>query len=103
MFQLLKKLFGPKVDFKALVSSGAIILDVRTPEEFKNGHINGSVNIPVQILQGKIADLKKKGKPVVAVCRSGARSGMAVGVLRGAGLEAYNGGAWNRLEHELNS
>lgn len=103
MFQFLRKLFGPKADFKALVSSGAIVLDVRTPEEFKTGHIKGSVNIPVQVLQGKLADLKKKGKPIVAVCRSGARSGMAVNMLRGAGMEAYNGGAWNALEYELNA
>ncbi|TNE62282.1 MAG: rhodanese-like domain-containing protein [Bacteroidetes bacterium] len=102
MFGFLRKLlFGPKVDYKALVDAGAIILDVRTPEEFKSGHIKGSTNIPVQVLQGKIKDLQKKGKPIVAVCRSGARSGSAVRMLRAAGMEAYNAGPWNFLAADL--
>lgn len=101
MFNFLKNLFGPKADFKALVQNGAIILDVRTPEEFKNGHVEGSLNIPVQVLQGKIAELKKKGKPIIAVCRSGARSGTAAGMLKNAGIEAYNGGPWNSLKNAI--
>lgn len=99
MFNFLKKLFGPKADFNALVQNGAIILDVRTPEEYSGGHIQGSLNIPVQVLQGKIADLKQKGKPIIAVCRSGARSGVAAGMLKNAGIEAYNGGSWNSLKN----
>lgn len=101
MFGFLSKLFGPKTDFKALLEQGAVIIDVRTPEEFRGGHIQGSQNIPLQVLQAKIADLKKKAKPVIAVCRSGARSGMAVGMLKSAGIEAVNGGAWNALDHQL--
>lgn len=101
MFDFLKKLFGPKADFKALVQNGAIIVDVRTPEEYRDGHIDGSLNIPVQVIQGKIADLKKKGKPIIAVCRSGARSGMAAGILKNAGIEAYNGGPWNVLKNDI--
>lgn len=101
MFGLLQKLFGPKVDFKALAAAGAVIIDVRTPEEFRAGHIKQSVNIPLQVIAGKIADLKKKNKPIIAVCRSGARSGTAVGILKNAGMEAYNGGAWNALDYEL--
>lgn len=101
MFNFLQKLFGPKTDFKALVQNGAIIIDVRTPEEYRGGHIDGSLNIPVQVIQGKIADLKKKGKPIIAVCRSGARSGMAAGILKNAGIEAYNGGPWNVLNKDI--
>ncbi len=102
MFGFLKKLFGPKTDFKAIVERGAIILDVRTPEEYRQGHIEGSLNIPVQVIQGKVAELKKKGKPIIAVCRSGARSSMATGILKSAGIEAYNGGSLNALQSELN-
>lgn len=101
MFNFLNKLFGPKTDFNTLVQQGAIIVDVRTPEEFRGGHINGSLNIPVQLIASKVNDLKKKGKPVIAVCRSGARSGVATGILKNAGIEAYNGGAWNALEGML--
>ena len=45
MFGFLKNLFGPKADFKALVEAGAIIIDVRTPQEFDGGHIKTSKNI----------------------------------------------------------
>ena len=39
MFGFLKNLFGPKADFKALVASGAMIIDVRSPQEFDAGHV----------------------------------------------------------------
>ncbi|MEY3249723.1 MAG: hypothetical protein RL742_1766 [Bacteroidota bacterium] len=101
MFNFLKKLLGPSADYKALVAQGALIVDVRTLEEYKQGHIDGSMNIPLQTLPGKIADLRKKGKVIITVCRSGARSGAAVGMLKKAGLEAYNGGPWNRLQNQI--
>ncbi|MGI9160012.1 MAG: rhodanese-like domain-containing protein [Saprospiraceae bacterium] len=101
MFSFFKKLLGPSVNFKELVGQGALIVDVRTPEEYKQGHIDGSMNIPLQVLPGKIADLRKKGKTIITVCRSGARSGAAVGMLKKAGLEAFNGGPWNSLKNQI--
>lgn len=103
MFNILKQLFGlgPKVDFRSLVQSGAVILDVRTPAEFKSGHIKGAVNIPVDKLQASLAKVKAMNKPVIACCRSGSRSSMAVGILKSAGLEAYNGGPWNVLRSKI--
>jgi rhodanese-related sulfurtransferase len=101
MFDFLRKLFGPSINFKELVEQGALIIDVRTPEEYRQGHINGSLNIPLQVLPGKLKDLQKKGKTIIAVCRSGARSGTAVGILKNAGMEAYNGGPWNRLQNQI--
>ncbi len=101
MFSFFKKLLGPAVNYKELVEQGALIVDVRTPEEYKQGHIDGSMNIPLQVLPGKIADLRKKGKTIITVCRSGARSGAALGMLKKAGLDAYNGGPWNRLQNQI--
>lgn len=103
MLHILKQLLGlsPKVDFRGLVQNGAVILDVRTPSEFKAGHIKGAINIPVDKLQGNLAKVKSMGKPVIACCRSGSRSGMAVGILKQAGLEAYNGGPWNVLRSRI--
>lgn len=103
MLGFLKKLFGPKekVDFKALVAAGALVIDVRTPGEFKSGHIKGAINIPVDSIRTKVAELQKKGKPVITCCRSGARSGVAAGILRQQGIEAYNGGPWNILNLQL--
>lgn len=103
MLNILKQLLGlgPKVDFRGLVQKGAVILDVRTPAEFKAGHIKGAINIPVDKLQGNLAKVKSMDKPVIACCRSGSRSGMAVGILKQAGLEAYNGGPWNVLSSRI--
>jgi rhodanese-related sulfurtransferase len=101
MLGFLKKLMGQSTDYKALVSEGAIIVDVRTPAEFQGGHIKGSVNIPVDKIKSKTADLKSKGKPVITVCRSGSRSAMAKGILQSAGIETYNGGPWNSLKAKI--
>jgi len=102
---LLDILFGggakAAAQLKALYENGAVIVDVRTAEEFNAGHIKGSINIPLQVLTQKVAELKKKNKPVITVCRSGNRSGMAIGVLKQAGIEAYNGGPWNSLERQI--
>jgi phage shock protein E len=101
MFEFFKKLFGPQADFKALVASGAVIIDVRTSQEFNSGHIKSSKNIPLQTIQKAIPDLKKSGKAVITVCRSGSRSGMAKSILKSAGIEVYNGGPWNTLSSKI--
>lgn len=101
MFGFLKNLFGPKADFKALVEAGAMIIDVRTPQEFDAGHIKDSKNIPLQNFQKYIPELKKSGKPIITVCRSGSRSGMAKSILKSAGIETYNGGPWNVLRAKI--
>ena len=97
MFSFLKKLFGPGTDFKALKENGAIIIDVRTPQEFDHGHIQGSKNIPLDKIQREVKTIKSFNKPIITVCKSGARSGMAKSILKSAGVEVYNGGAWNVL------
>jgi rhodanese-related sulfurtransferase len=102
MLGFLKKLFGPSTDFKALMSSGAIIVDVRSPQEYKSGHIKGSRNIPLEQVKNKAAELKNIGKPIITVCRSGARSGMAKSILKSSGIDVYNGGPWNSLDNKIN-
>ena len=102
MFSFLKKLFGLGTDFKALAEAGAVIIDVRSPQEFDRGHIKGSKNIPVNIIQREVNSLRKLNKPVITVCQSGARSSMAKSVLKAAGIEVYNGGSWNGLRAKLN-
>jgi len=92
---------GPKVDYKELVSNGATILDVRSKAEFASGHGEGAINIPLDQLAGQMKKLPK-GKPVVACCLSGARSGRAVDMLKAEGIDAYNGGGWASLNSALN-
>lgn len=91
-----------KTNFKELYENGAIIIDVRTPGEFGSGNINGSINVPLDRVSNKIKDIKKKNKPVIAVCRSGMRSGQATSIMKQNGIEAYNGGPWTSLNSKLN-
>jgi rhodanese-related sulfurtransferase len=102
MLGIIKKLFGgSSVNYKELVTQGAVIIDVRTPAEYKAGHIQGSKNYPLDSIRSKVADLKKINMPVITVCRSGARSGMAKNILKSAGIEVYNGGPWTSLKSKI--
>ena len=96
---MLKTLFGkPSYNIKTIIDEGAIIIDVRTPFEFKSDHLAGSKNIPLDILSSKIGELKKLNKKIVTVCRSGSRSATAKDLLVAAGIDACNGGAWENLK-----
>jgi rhodanese-related sulfurtransferase len=64
---------------------GARLVDVREPSEWAEGHIPGSVHIPLGDLGRRVSELDA-GQPVVAVCRSGNRSKTAVQVLQRAGF-----------------
>ena len=101
MFGIFKSLFGKPVDYKKLMAEGAVIVDVRTPSEYKSGHIPGALNIPLDSIKSKSGDLKSKNKVVITCCRSGARSGMAKGILTSAGIETVNGGPWNSLIQKI--
>lgn len=66
----------------------AQIVDLRDADEFRQGHIAGSVNIPMSQLSERIAELDKyKGKPVVLVCKMGTSASLAGRQLRGRGFE----------------
>lgn len=103
MLNLFKNMFrsAPEVNYADLVKNGAIIVDVRTPGEFKNGHIKGSINIPLDEIKNKTTELKNKNKVIITCCRSGNRSGIAKSTLQSAGIECYNGGPWNALDNQI--
>ncbi len=103
MLDFLKALlgFGPKTDYSLLKAQGAIIVDVRTPQEFRDDHLKGAVNIPLDRIRHEVAALKKKQKPVILYCRSGNRSGIAKSILRAAGIEAYNAGSLGAIRKAL--
>ena len=92
---------GPKADYAALIRQGAIIVDVRTPGEYKSGHIKGSLNLPLDDL-GKNLSKLKKDKCVICCCASGMRSGSARSILKSNGFsEVYNGGSWMGLQNKI--
>ena len=70
------------------------VVDVRSPEEFQGGHVNGSINIPLQDVPMQIEKLKSIQKPLILCCASGNRSGQAQRFLLAQGIECTNGGSW---------
>ncbi len=95
----LKNIFSkPKFDLSSLISKGAVIIDVRTPQEFKNGHAANSVNIPLSEIKSRSKEIIGYERPVITCCRSGNRSGTAAKLLKQVGVEAYNGGSWQQVE-----
>jgi rhodanese-related sulfurtransferase len=88
-----------------LVAAGAVLLDVRSPDEFNDKHLPGAVNIPVGDLGGRLDEVKKLSggdtqKPIVVYCASGNRAGRAKNVLSGAGFQQVTNlgsiGDWDR-------
>ena len=78
---------------------GLVILDVRTVSEFESGHLEGAINIPVEVLSSHLSGLNKNDELLV-YCRTGNRSTTAVGILRESGYDKVyhmDGGitAWN--------
>jgi len=95
-------LSGNKSDkIKDFQSRGAVIIDVRTKGEYSQGAIPGSKNIPLQVITGKLNEIKKLNKPVITCCASGMRSGSAASILKAQGIEAINGGGWLSLSKKL--
>jgi phage shock protein E len=79
------------------------IVDVRTVMEFQSGHVPGAINIPLDEIQNKLEEFKQLPKPIVVYCRSGARSGMAMSILKQSGIhEVYNGGGLADMQFLLN-
>ena len=83
---------------------GAVLLDVRTPEEYREGHIPGSKNVPLQSLDKVTGFVNNQDIPIFVYCLSGARSAQAVSALRRmgytnvkniGGIAAYTG----KVEH----
>lgn len=75
-------------DAVRLINKGAIVIDVRKPEEFQAGHILNAKNIALEKLESDPGVVKKrKNKAVLAVCENGTRSGRAANALRKSGFE----------------
>ena len=82
------------------------VIDVRTPGEFETGHIEGSYNVPLDVLGEHIADLAALDHHVVLVCQSGARATKALEQLVAAGksnLRLLRGGmnTWTASGHQV--
>lgn len=88
---------------KTMLDNNALVVDVRSPMEFKMGHIKGSKNIPLGSVQNKLATFKKMDRPIVLCCASGNRSGQAASFLKAQGVNCENGGSWSQVRNMLNA
>ena len=75
-------------EYKA--AAGAVLLDVRTPQEYREGHITGSKNVPLQQLDKVSTVAENKNIPLFVYCYSGARSRQAAGMLQRMGYTNVN-------------
>lgn len=103
MINILKSIFGfgPSIDVKQEVDNGAVIVDVRTKDEYSGGHIKGSINIPLNELNSGSKKLSKN-KMIITCCASGMRSSAARSLLRKKGFEkVHNGGGWYSLQQKI--
>jgi rhodanese-related sulfurtransferase len=69
------------------VASGGQLIDVRTPAEYRQGHIKGSQNLPLQSIEANQLPGTNKDKPIYLYCRSGNRSAQAAALLKQAGYQ----------------
>jgi rhodanese-related sulfurtransferase len=94
---MLNQLLGgaATADMQAIIKAGAFLVDVRTPGEFAEGHVSGSVNIPLDSIPNQLAQFKNK-QHIVVFCRSGGRSSQAKSFLEQNGfVNVINGGTWD--------
>ncbi len=79
---LFSGIFGPGIDelaVQARETPGSVVIDVRTPEEYRDGHIEGALCIPLASIPATASTrLPDKSAPIFAYCLSGARSAQAV-------------------------
>jgi rhodanese-related sulfurtransferase len=97
MQSFFRKIFGPRIPTISAVEARErlkqkprpLLLDVRTPEEFHTGHIDGAKSLPLRSLPLRLNELSKS-QEILCVCASGSRSSQAVKTLVGAGYNATN-------------
>ncbi len=81
-----------------LIEQGALIVDVRTPQEFVNGHLDNAQNFPLHELDRHVSSIDKD-KLIVLYCRSGNRSGQAYNYLREQGFtNVHNAGGLQEMQ-----
>ena len=103
MIKFLKDMiaFGPSSTAESEIPRDSFLVDVRTPAEFAQGRVNGSVNIPLDQIPDKIAKFKNKST-IVVFCRSGNRSAQAKSYLEKKGFSnVVNARTWTRVNDLL--
>lgn len=89
----------PAKEARAKLQAGALVIDVRTPEEFERGHIVGALNVPHTQITNNLASIgNDKARSIVLYCASGRRAGLAKAALEALGYTGVvNGGRYRDL------
>jgi phage shock protein E len=89
------------MDLRELISdSTTTLVDVRTQFEFQSGHVEGSINIPLDEVPDRVDEFKAIQGTIIVCCVSGGRSGQAVAFLGMHGIDnIYNGGSWMDINY----
>lgn len=98
---LFRTVFGStgNSQIKQVLAQGAVIIDVRSPDEFAGGHAKGAINIPLNELKARVDQLKSYKHPLVLCCASGMRSSQARLVLLENGISTtFDAGSWRNLK-----
>ncbi len=82
------------------IKNGGIIVDVRTPKEFKEKHIKGAVNIPIESIMKNGIDISKD-REIVVYCRTGSRSSVVARMLKKSGWSVHDVATQKEWEREL--
>ena len=88
-----------KINPEVMIDNNTVLIDVRTKEEFKSGHLEKAINIPYTEIEEQIKSITKDNhKNIVVYCRSGRRSGIAQKTLMQMGYKnVVNGGGYKDL------
>ncbi|WP_240453341.1 MULTISPECIES: rhodanese-like domain-containing protein [unclassified Flavobacterium] len=101
MFGLIKNMFldnSNNQELRTVIQNKAFLVDVRTPSEFASGHVEGSVNIPLDQVLNQL-QMFQNHENIVVFCKSGNRSGQAFQMLKANGFNnVTNGGTWQQVK-----
>ena len=87
-----------KGSIRNALQNGALIIDVRTANEYDQGRVPESINIPVDRIPVNIRRILDIKRPIIFCCSTGARSSQAVALLKEKGKkDVYNGGSWMKV------
>ena len=89
---------------KQMIAGGAVVLDVRTSDEFSGGHLPTATNVPIDDFQSRLPEVEQlakgnKSQPIVVYCARGGRAQRAKQALEAAGYtNVVNGGGLDDLQ-----
>ncbi len=94
--------FFSRTDFRKLYAQGAIIIDIRSVNEYDNGRIPDSFNISIDRLAANMDRIKHYTKPIILCGTDSSRINQAIRILKSNGVKnIYNGGHWQKLIEKI--